>query len=282
VTKKRHFPWSVLEIDATDDKKTVLKAYAVKLKVTRPEDNAAGFQRLVEARNEALELIKYGVAARDFDEDEAEHAPNSETQEEIDENNDSAFETEIDNEGELNGDIRPESTVSKIAAAVESIFTNTGSSLVSDEVEDVLNQIAQLTIADRNALEFEIIYLLSEHMQQIWTEIQLGNSQTAGSKRSFIRSLDDEYDWTHNDARLAQLGYDSSGEFVDRMRSIISGRPLTARETPPRPWWQSGASWWFLIMILFALARCVNNAKETIPPFQFEDLPSKKPALIEL
>lgn len=55
MTSKR-FPWSVLELPAKSDAKDIRRAYAQKLKVTRPDDDAEAFQQLVQARDYALEL----------------------------------------------------------------------------------------------------------------------------------------------------------------------------------------------------------------------------------
>ncbi|MBB1250634.1 hypothetical protein [Rhizobium sp. G21] len=51
----RRYPWTILDIDATSDQKEIRKAYARRLKVTRPDEDPAGFQALVEARDAALE-----------------------------------------------------------------------------------------------------------------------------------------------------------------------------------------------------------------------------------
>lgn len=48
------YPWSVLEIEPTSDEKAIRKAYAAKLRVTRPDEDPEGFQALLEARDVAL------------------------------------------------------------------------------------------------------------------------------------------------------------------------------------------------------------------------------------
>jgi len=59
---ERSYPWSKLEIDPTRDQKAIRKAYAAKLKVTRPDDDPKGFQALVEARDSALMASRWILA----------------------------------------------------------------------------------------------------------------------------------------------------------------------------------------------------------------------------
>ena len=46
-------PWAVLGIEPTHDVRQIKRAYAARLKVVRPDDDAAGFQAL----RKALSLI---------------------------------------------------------------------------------------------------------------------------------------------------------------------------------------------------------------------------------
>lgn len=71
------YPWSVLGLNGPATEKEIRSAYARRLKVVRPDTDAAGFQTLVEARGFALELARSRVEdelleALD-DEDESDH-----------------------------------------------------------------------------------------------------------------------------------------------------------------------------------------------------------------
>ena len=56
------FPWDVLGIAPTDDRKAVRSAYAERLKAIDPDQDIAGYSRLRDARDEALWLIREGQA----------------------------------------------------------------------------------------------------------------------------------------------------------------------------------------------------------------------------
>lgn len=66
-------PWSVLEIEPTENKRDVKRAYARKLKQTRPDEDSAAFQELHEAYKFACYLAENGLALQNDDEDEEGH-----------------------------------------------------------------------------------------------------------------------------------------------------------------------------------------------------------------
>jgi hypothetical protein len=71
-------PWSILGIQATSDEREIKRAYARKLKVTRPEDNQQAFQDLRDAYEATLRLARFASehGAQIIDEpDEAEDEP---------------------------------------------------------------------------------------------------------------------------------------------------------------------------------------------------------------
>lgn len=61
--------WTVLDIAATRDEREIRRAYARQLKRFRPDEDPVGFQRLVEARDEALLLATLSDDGVDFSEE---------------------------------------------------------------------------------------------------------------------------------------------------------------------------------------------------------------------
>ena len=49
MTVERQGPWAVLDIAPTQDARQIKRAYAARLKVVRPDEDATGFQALREA-----------------------------------------------------------------------------------------------------------------------------------------------------------------------------------------------------------------------------------------
>lgn len=69
--------WNELEIEKTNDKKAIKKAYLKKLKITNPEDNPEGFMRLHDAYEAAMSVCNY--YEDDYDEEtESEESYNQE------------------------------------------------------------------------------------------------------------------------------------------------------------------------------------------------------------
>jgi hypothetical protein len=65
--------WSILGTQATGDEREIKRAYARKLKVTRPEDDPQAFQELRDAYETALRMAKH-AASLDVDQDDVDKA----------------------------------------------------------------------------------------------------------------------------------------------------------------------------------------------------------------
>lgn len=64
------YPWSVLGIAPTEDQRAIQKAYATRLRVTRPDEDPRGFQELREARDQAMAERRHLAMAQAADDDE--------------------------------------------------------------------------------------------------------------------------------------------------------------------------------------------------------------------
>lgn len=68
-------PWSILGIRATGDEREIKRAYAARLKVTRPEDDPQAFQELRDAYEAVLKMARFANEhGAQFDDEEVEDA----------------------------------------------------------------------------------------------------------------------------------------------------------------------------------------------------------------
>jgi len=68
--------WEVLELEATEDFRAIKRAYAKKLKITRPDDDSKAFEILHNAYKEALRCAEYGIADANNDDEPLEFGGN--------------------------------------------------------------------------------------------------------------------------------------------------------------------------------------------------------------
>jgi len=65
-------PWKTLNIEPTDEKKAIKKAYAVLIKQYKPDENPDKFQEIQEAYKMALSMLQWSVQENDEDRESAE------------------------------------------------------------------------------------------------------------------------------------------------------------------------------------------------------------------
>lgn len=76
---ERQYPWDELEIDVTDDKKLIKKAYAVLLKQFKPDENPEKFKEIQAAYKSALAMLQWQVQEK-FDKPVQETGKNNQPQ----------------------------------------------------------------------------------------------------------------------------------------------------------------------------------------------------------
>jgi hypothetical protein len=264
--KRRRYPWTVLGIDPTHEEREIKKAYAAKLKATRPEDDAEAFQNLVRARDEAISQARYR-AFGDEPEPETEERDEAASQQHLasieaepDAQHDDDFDAGDDGDEE-DLDDPDEAPWGQIFTVLWACLRELNNRPDFKTVENALGGISQLSLEQRQALETELIEHLAEHIAFI-RDASLSGSAIGNQQRWVLTALDEEFGWAQNDQRLASLIYVDKEEFVDDLRSVIEGKYPRRADTVavhPRAWWQSGWVWFALFWAIVQIARAVSN-----------------------
>lgn len=272
---RRKSPWQILGIKRTATEREIKSAYARKLKVTRPEDDAEAFQRLVEARDTALfhtrnraeealpeaapilEETPSDVISeppRLVEEEEASaHSPivfhdNPEAETEtplLDSGFEAADSAQQDIEAVKSND-EPDPAIDTIIhwlsgeAAIESFA----------EVDRQVRLVSEMSLMERGSAELDFLFALSNRLMA--DEAAPFDSAT----NHLVESLDQEFGWTKSDRHIVDtLGFGAHA-VIDRLHYLHnpSAAPSQQKNKPNHWGWI-----WIAVILIWALLRFASG-----------------------
>jgi hypothetical protein len=229
MAKRRRYPWTLLGIDKTDDLRAIKIAYAAKLKVTRPEENAEAFQELVAARDAAL--IHAGGTSRfdiktvkSHEEDEICGGPRGSKRQAIE---------PIELPEFHNGDPEFEANDSSVNDGANQNIEVISNFLDPDNkhpsfngVEEALKTVKALGIDERLSIEDDLLLLVDKYLYAVEADPFLKRGLATGSsflwneRNRMILALDAEFGWTENDRRLTESHLLEDQALADRLQRL--------------------------------------------------------------
>lgn len=236
-------PWTLLGIAPTNDARAIRKAYATKLRVTRPDEDPEGFQRLVAARDWALAMSHQPVfAAHDDVEMEPERpAPST-----------------VDADGHvpiLINNIAPlapaEPDVAEAAAETSHVLqllatleASPAGSGLTKSWGAIFDALEQSSLQEFDYLTWSVLNRLVDDLQRDVSEIPdvagWGMEATASDKARLgdygdvLRDLENRFHFLGQDTRLFDyLDYDQAQTLINAL-TIAAGRigPMEANGSP--------------------------------------------------
>lgn len=228
------YPWSVLGIAKTSDERAIKSAYSSKLKTTRPEDDPAGFQILVEARTAAL-----GIAQRQAAPAKVQPIKAKQRDIEVHFEPDTTAARPIASKTKKDGATRSlkltsvestfepkgEDASNRIAVgAIIQFLCQSGSVKDYDAVKEAVDVLEGGSIAERAQAEWSLIHAIQDWSNpQLDAQMGRGNAQLDDLQRLIIVQLDRSYEWSKNYTHLRQLIGLNAKDLTDTLRTIRHG-----------------------------------------------------------
>jgi tetratricopeptide (TPR) repeat protein len=225
------FPWSELGLDGPSDERAIRRAYAARLKVVRPDLDAAGFQRLVQARDAALRAIEH-TALRPLLRPIPPPDPTPQREGTAPESGEpappAARQPPVPEPGAASPPARPPVIEPAQAAASPDTVSMLLSAFVEAWRQDqshpavapILKALGEQSIVARQKLEIEALRAVASLFDQNLFDPKLAKAKQQAA-RSLIVALDDEYAWTSSDRRLYQMMPQAQADQFGRLLRVV-------------------------------------------------------------
>ncbi|MFT3731717.1 MAG: hypothetical protein QM780_09920 [Hyphomicrobium sp.] len=214
------YPWSVLGLEGPASEAEIKSAYARKLKNVRPDADQAAFQKLVEARSAALEILR---VKKDTAQSDIDFHP----QRLVQEDNADVRSKEVpirlpalDREGfSSKVDAPTQPNISNIVVECRACLSAAREEIDAKKIDALLLALANAPASTRAYLEQEILQGAAKlpFVQQVmqapmskWRRIALWLGFVTIERahdlprERLLLALDEEFGWTHSDRRVFQ------------------------------------------------------------------------------
>ena len=262
------FPWSILGISKTSEERAIKSAYARKLKETRPENDAAAFQLLVEARDAAVRWARRPISkkmrlkagtlfVKKLVHDnqkilKVRESPDSATTKK-------SIPKRYRKPRVILGKNLEQSILQpdKIAKTIGSFLSRGRNQVAYEYVDDALASLRSLSIEEKIGIEADL--LLAVRSNLVMREERPArdfpeNKSYDDLCRLIMSSLDSEFEWTQNDRRTQELLGWGSEDFVDQLQSRLNSKePILAFHSQKRRYWWLGPAIFVAWLILKSL-----------------------------
>jgi hypothetical protein len=257
------YPWSELGIQKTSDQRAIKSAYAAKLKVTRPEDDPAGFQALVEARDLAMELARRPVGksrkkktdttqlhrgnqglADQISNLQLPSSPHMATQENVD---------------DMKSDELPDATVKRSIKNIVAFLANDATQDGYNRATLAVDKIQQFSIAQKTMAEFEFLqavhsFLVEDEDENEPSPLRQTDAELIKRQNYIVLRLDEAFDWTSNDRRLSEFYWFNAEDFADNLQRLRNPRIASYSQVPDtQSSWSKSWLWVFIAFMLLKL-----------------------------
>jgi hypothetical protein len=255
--------WSLLGVKRGATERDIKVAYAKRLKVTRPEDDPEAFQRLVEARNEALAKASRRVEVAPRNGEELTQEPGGEAVL-VDvpkgkKRKSGRAGKSADGEAAHNAGVAalsPDDATGRIADLLSSeVADNSEASF--DEAVAVLRNAS---FSERAASEERLLWsvgVLADRRFPDSTEQEVEPMQLTSPNRYMIAVLAEEFHWLEDEQRVASISSWHSPRLLDLVREAIHG-PAAAPPPEKLYWYNNLNIVWFLLLAAYLAIKILS------------------------